>query len=197
MQAANNAASNGRWLEAEKNWQQVLDVEPDNAQALCSLGIHALHRGDNEEWTTVGGEMRLLGAYLEIERLRWGELLDVELECPPELEGEPLPYFLLLPLVENALKYGRSTSPDRVGVVVRVRRGGDGSLVLEVGNTGAWLEPSRRKSVVSLGIGLDNLRRRLARHYAGRHRIDIAPAAGWVWVALRLVPESSSTSTSS
>lgn len=154
---------------------------------FCRL---TLYRGDDEEWTTVGGEMRLVGAYLEIERMRWGELLDVAVECPPELEPAPIPYFLLLPLVENALKYGRATSPDRVGLVVRVRRGtgAGGDLVLEVGNTGTWLEPARRKTVVSLGIGLDNLRQRLARHYPGRHRLDIAPADGWVWVALHLQP---------
>ena len=153
---------------------------------FCRL---TLHRGDDEEWTTVGGEMRLLRAYLEIEQLRWGDLLDVDMECPPELESEALPYFLLLPLVENGLKYGRATSPERVGLVVRVRRGGDGGLVLEVGNTGTWIEPARRKSVVSLGIGLDNLRQRLARHYAGRHRTEIAPTGGWVWVALSLAPK--------
>lgn len=49
VQAAGQSANAGRWLEAEQTWKQVLDIAPDNPQALCSLGIHALHRGDNND----------------------------------------------------------------------------------------------------------------------------------------------------
>lgn len=48
VQAAGQAANAGRWQEAERLWQDVLKVEPEHPQALCSLGIHALQRGDVE-----------------------------------------------------------------------------------------------------------------------------------------------------
>lgn len=152
---------------------------------FCRL---TLHRKDDRDWTTLGEELHLLRAYLEIERSRWGDLLEVEIECEPALADERLPHFLLLPLVENALKYGRATSPDRVGLRLVARRGSDGGLILLVANTGEWIEPATRKSVSSLGIGLDNLRERLLRHYPRTHQLDIAHADGWVTVTLRLAP---------
>jgi hypothetical protein len=168
----------------------ALGVERSQARAMverlaefCRLTLHRTNDGD---WTTLGEEMQLLRAYLEIEQSRWGELLDVELACEPAREGERLPHFLLLPLVENALKYGRATSPDRVGLRLAATRAADGALVLEVANTGEWVEPAGKKTVSSLGIGLDNLRERLARHYPRSHKLDIAHAGGWVTVTLRI-----------
>ena len=48
VQAAGQAANAGRWQEAERLWQDVLKAEPKHSQALCSLGIHALQRGEVE-----------------------------------------------------------------------------------------------------------------------------------------------------
>ncbi len=153
---------------------------------FCRL---TLHRADERDWTTLGDELRLLRAYLEIEQSRWGDLLDVEIACDPALTEERLPHFLLLPLVENALKYGRATSSERVGIRLAMSRGPDGAMVLAVANTGEWIEPEAKKTVSSLGIGLENLRERLARHYARRHHLDIAHRDGWVTVTLRLLPQ--------
>lgn len=155
----------------------------DRLAEFCRLTL----RGDDDrEWTTLGEEMRLLRAYLEIEQSRWGDLLDVEIDCAPELAESPLPHFLILPLVENALKYGRATSPDRVGLKLSVRRRADGTFEIGVANTGSWVDSGTGVRPVSLGIGLENLRERLARHYPRAHRLDIAAADGWVTVTLQL-----------
>lgn len=152
---------------------------------FCRL---TLHRADERDWTTLGEEIELLRAYLEIEQSRWGDLLDVEIVCDPALNAERLPHFLLLPLLENALKYGRATSPDRVGIRLATSRDADGALVLAVANTGEWIAAAEKKTVSSLGIGLENLRERLVRYYPRAHRLDIASADGWVAVTLRLTP---------
>ncbi len=49
VEAAGRAANAGRWQEAEALWQRVVALEPRHPQALCSLGIHALQRGDAGE----------------------------------------------------------------------------------------------------------------------------------------------------
>ena len=157
---------------------------------FCRL---TLHRADERDWTTLGEEVQLLRAYLEIEQSRWGALLDVTLDCDPALNSDRLPHFLLLPLVENALKYGRATSPDRVGVQLLARRDPDGTLVLTVANTGTWIAPTTAKTVSTLGIGLENLRERLERHYPRTHHLEFSHANGWVTVILRIFspPETS------
>ncbi|MBI4625381.1 MAG: histidine kinase [Verrucomicrobia bacterium] len=182
---------------------------------FCRLTLHRSNEGD---WTTLGEEMQLLRAYLEIEQSRWGDLLDIEIACDSVLNSERLPYFLLLPLVENALKHGRATSPDRVGLRLVARREAGGAttsrsaaprppaqpgteirsaendtLILEVSNTGKWIEPAAKNTVSSLGIGLDNLRERLARHYPGSHQLTIWHGGGWVTVTLRLTAHGQAT----
>lgn len=149
---------------------------------FCRL---TLHRPDDSDWTTLAEELKLLRAYLDIEHSRWGDLLEIMIEAPAELDPVRLPHFLLLPLVENALKYGRATSPERVGI--RISAGLEAEmLVLQVANTGEWIDPKDKKRVASLGVGLENLRERLARYYPRAHSFDMKPEAGWVIVTLRL-----------
>ena len=156
---------------------------------FCRL---TLQRGDDRDWTTLGAEIALLRTYLEIERSRWGELLDVHVEIDPAIEAEALPHFLLLPLLENALKYGRATSPDRVGLRLVARRAEEhAGILVEIANTGTWVEPAAPHSVSTLGIGLGNVRERLARYYARTHRLGIAERDGWVVVTLELSPRPS------
>ncbi len=145
-----------------------------------------LHRPAGEqEGTTIGEELEMLQAYLAIEKSRLGELLTVEIDADPATKAVRLPPLLLLPLVENAVKYGSATSPDRVGIRLRVRRAGEG-VCIELSNTGCWLAAGTH-TTHSTGIGLENLRQRLARHYPGAHEFTTEERDGWVTVRLRLL----------
>ena len=150
---------------------------------FCRL---TLHRSDDRDWTTLGEELELLRAYLEIEQSRWSDLLSITLASDPALDAERIPHFLLLPLVENALKYGRATSQERVGFRLTTRREPDGAMVFEVSNTGEWIEPTGKRSTSSLGIGLENLRERLLRYFPRQHQLTFSHVNGWVTVTLRL-----------
>ncbi len=164
--------------------------EPVSARAMvvrladfCRL---TLHRPDEEAATTVAQELKLLRAYLEIEQARLGDSIAIEVSSDPAADAVPLPPFLLLPLVENAVKYGAATSAERVSIRLHVAVAPDGALAIEVANTGTWLEPGAH-SAPSHGIGLENLRQRLARYYPSAHEFAVSAAAGWVVVRLRLL----------
>jgi hypothetical protein len=141
-----------------------------------------------EERTTIGEEMAMLRAYLDIEQTRMGELLSVEFEVDASLDGASIPRLLLLPLVENALKYGQATSEDILGLKISVQRAAEGrdGIVFEIANTGSWVERGSRPGIPSTGIGHDNLRERLRRHYPEAHTFTHAAAVGWVRVRLEL-----------
>ena len=81
-----------------------------------------------------------------------------------------------------------SVAPDAA-----VARGEDGDLVFTVANSGEWIEPATKKTVSTLGIGLENLRERLARHYPRAHALTFAHADGWVTVVLRISPRPTSS----
>jgi hypothetical protein len=141
-----------------------------------------------EERTTVGEEIAMLRAYLDIEQTRMGELLSVEFDVDATLEAMMMPRLLLLPLVENGLKYGQATSEDSLRIRISARRAPDGGegVVFEIANTGAWVERGARPGIPSTGIGHENLRERLRRHYPDAHAFTHEAKDGWVLVRLAI-----------
>jgi hypothetical protein len=137
------------------------------------------------EMTTVAEEAEMLQAYLDIERTRWQDGLVAKVEIEESARGAPLPQFLLLPLLENAIKYGGKTSPDVLVVRISVWREA-GLLVCEVANTGHWVELNGETPRESTRIGLENLRERLRRHYGPDCDFERITEGGWVRVRLRL-----------
>lgn len=140
--------------------------------------------GPQDELPTLGAEVDALRSYLDVEKVRWGEKLQVEFAVAPEVGSVRLPPFLLLPLVENAIKYGSRTSPEVLRLRIDARLTG-GAFVIEVANTGRWLEPDRARPE-STGIGLENLRQRLRRYYPDAHAFTISARDGWVTARLEL-----------
>ncbi len=162
----------------------------DLVRRLAEFCRMTLTRGPSET-ATLAEEFTMLRAYLDLERSRWQEQLQVEITLAPAAESLRLPPFLLLPLVENAIKYGGHTSPDLLRIRVTARREPDDSTVIEVANSGTWVEPGTAPEVSSTNIGLENLRERLARHFPGRHTFTTTAQDGWVVARLTLSLSSS------
>lgn len=130
----------------------------------------------------------MLRAYLDIEQTRMGELLSVTFAVDAALDAVLMPRLLLLPLVENALKYGQATSEDTLAITISAQRapGGGEGVVFEISNTGTWVERGSRPGIPSTGIGHENLRERLLRHYPDAFVFSHSAADGWVHVRLEL-----------
>lgn len=132
----------------------------------------------------LGEEVDAIAAYLQVERARFEEKLEHAFEITAEARAASAPASVLLPLVENAMKYGMRTSPPplRIAVSATVR---EGDLILTVENSGRWVEP-RSGAADSTQIGLANLRRRLALLYGGAASLDIRHDASRVRVVVTL-----------
>lgn len=136
----------------------------------------------NEDLAPVAEEFAMLRLYLEMEQTRWRDKLAVTFDLEPAAARVSIPPFLLLPLVENALKHGRQTTAGvlHLRLSARLRASpGETQLELEVANTGTWLEAGA-STAPSTGIGLENLRQRLNRYFPATHRFTTQPDAGWV-----------------
>jgi len=129
-------------------------------------------------------ELDAMGAYLKIEKARFGERLSVEIQAEPQARWKKVPSFLLQPLVENAIKHGLSNSrhPMELSISASVR--GD-MLSIEVANTGNVNGPLASKD----GVGLDTFRRRLDLHYPHRHKFALTSEQGCVHAKLQLQGE--------
>ncbi|MFZ5495047.1 MAG: MASE1 domain-containing protein [Verrucomicrobiota bacterium] len=143
--------------------------------------------GAADDLPTLRAEIDALRIYLDVEKVRWGDKLQIEFDIAPEAEAVRLPPFLLLPLVENAIKYGSRTSPDVLRLKIRAQPVGR-TLHIEVANTGMWLQPEVTRPD-STGIGLENLRQRLRRYYPGAHAFSTDASEGWVIAWLEIPTE--------
>lgn len=132
-------------------------------------------------------ELRAVTHYLEVEKVRFEGDLDVGIDVKPGAAERTLPAFLVLPLVENAIKHGQRTSgmPLRIRITGRIE---NGALWIEVNNSGTWLPPSAAR-VAGTDTGLHNVRERLRAHYAGRHAFDVYEQDGWVHARIRIDDE--------
>lgn len=139
-----------------------------------------------DEMVTLGDELEMARNYLDIEQVRWQEGLRIEVNVPAAHRACMLPQNLLLPLLENAIKYGGRTSSAVLQVRIETQLV-EGRLICAIANTGRWVKPDTNPFTDSTQIGLQNLRLRLLRHYGREAQLahdDRKP--GWVTVRVSL-----------
>jgi sensor histidine kinase YesM len=129
----------------------------------------------------LSAEIALAEKYLAVERARFGARLRVEREITPEAGTCEVPPLMLQPLVENAVKHGIASLVDGGAVRIEARCGG-GLLHLAVENP---VDPAVPASPGE-GLGLANVRSRLAALHAQEAQIDVRRRAGAFRVELVL-----------
>jgi len=122
--------------------------------------------------TTLGKELELCEAYLNILRTRIGPRLSFSVDAPDALRALPFPPNLLISLVENAIRHGIEPSADGGTVALSARRADD-RMIVEVCDTGRGIGETAAKP--GGGVGLSNVRERLAALYGPRARFTLSP----------------------
>lgn len=156
----------------------VAEEIPEHPKAalamLRDLTAYLRHSLDGIHQTvvTVEAEVAGLSAYLGVQRARFGDRLKSTLHVDREAARRRIASFLLQPLVENAVQHGNREPGLEVGVDIRAV---DDRLYITIDNTGT-LEQRATPRRHHTGIGLENVRRRLALHYPDRHQFALQPA---------------------
>ncbi|MBV8510457.1 MAG: histidine kinase [Xanthobacteraceae bacterium] len=161
---------------------------PDAALAMLrNLTAYLRHSLDsiNQTVVTVSFEVGGLSAYLAVQKARFGERLKSTVDVTPQAAQRRIASFLLQPLVENAVKHGRREHGLEVRVDIRAE--GEALHVL-VENTGTLAEDNGSRPRRP-GLGLENVRRRLALHYPQRHKFTLGSTHNSVIAALVLEGE--------
>lgn len=162
------------------------DDNPARVKSL-TLGLSELLRFSlrhREHFGELGDEVPAIENYLRIEHARFEERLEWRVDVPAAVRRARVPTTLLLPLVENAIKYGLQTSPARLIVRIGAEQRDD-RVVAFVENSGHWIEPDATVTR-STGIGLANLRRRLTLLCGPQARVDISHPPGSVRVEVQV-----------
>jgi two-component system, LytTR family, sensor kinase len=128
-----------------------------------------LQSGDRAT-ATLGEELALVEAYLEIERARLGSRLSTDIQVSPAVTQCRLPAFILQPLVENAITHGIARTLEGGEIQVRAQRDAD-DVVIDISNTCA---PSAagQEPADGMQLTIPNCRRRLALMYGAHARFE-------------------------
>ena len=173
LNAIGSLVATGRGTVAE----EMIDRLSDFMRA--ALGSDAGPFQDLDE------ELAITQTYLEIEAVRFGDRLAVNVQHDPALGNVMVPSFLLQPLVENALKHAVAPSLTPVSISVRTERVEDGLVVTVAdalsGNRRADVAPAR-----GTGTGLKNLRERLALLYGDAALLSTERGAAGFTAIVRL-----------
>lgn len=129
------------------------------------------HSGSQE--IPLAAELDLLDRYVGIIRGRFADRLTVEYAVPPDVRDALVPQFLLQPLVENALEHGVARRPGPGRVEIRAHRAG-AELYISVRDDGLGLHGAPS---TGHGVGLANMRNRLAELYGAGDRVTLTPAS--------------------
>jgi len=140
-------------------------------RALSDFFRISLSQG--KDWIPVSEEIKHLTGYLTIQKIRYRDILDYEIDIPEALYTQQVLKLLLQPLVENAIYHGVKHRRGRG--LVRVTGHAEGSdLVLCVYDNGAGMTPQRLEQVrqslygndgESVGYGLFNVNKRIQLYY--------------------------------
>jgi len=151
-------------------------------QTISSFYRHSL-AGDPTADVPLESEIALQQHYLEIEAVRFPERLVCEFDVPEGLENACVPGMILQPLVENSIKYGVSASTRPVTIRIAAQEAG-GMLLLTVADDG----PGKGGQQGGTGIGLENVRSRLAARFGELALVESGPLPAGGYVTILTIP---------
>lgn len=117
--------------------------------------------------------------YLEIEKVRFGSRLNYSLNVPNSTQNEKIPAMILQPLFENAIKHSVAQTSEPSSIVLKV--------IKDIGSTTIIVEnslPSHPTSNSGMGVGLENINRRLTLIYGDKNLLAKEKKEGHYIVAI-------------
>jgi two-component system, LytTR family, sensor kinase len=147
----------------------VTDEPKTAVRLIARLGdfLRLTLQNSTSQWVPLKRELDFLDAYLEIERVRFGDRLKVVFQIDPQSLDAEVPSLILQPLVENAIRHGIAShiGPGLVQLASR-RRGA--TLLLEIRDNGPGM-PSNPPE----GLGLRNTHERLRQTYGSSYSLEV------------------------
>jgi Histidine kinase/Histidine kinase-, DNA gyrase B-, and HSP90-like ATPase len=150
----------------------LIETDPGTASKMQKNLIQYLRAAlpqMREGSTTLGKEVQLCRAYLEILKFRMEDRLQYAVTVPQGLMSAQFPPMMLQSLVENSIKHGLEPKPEGGAVTISADIV-DGRLRVTVADTGLGFAAASRPGT---GVGLANVRERLSALYGGRARLSI------------------------
>ena len=162
----------------------LIDENKSSAKnVLISLSEYFRYTLNNKNGEIVefSKELEAVKKFLGIQKVRFEENLEIEYRIDPKVDTLKIPFFILHPLVENAVKYGIKTSSLPLMIIIKVSLADGKNLDISVINSGKILpEDSEIKNSISTNTGIENLKKRLDINYGDNASFSLAEENGKV-----------------
>ncbi len=155
----------------------LIPRDPDAADRMIGLLSDLLRmtlESSQKQEIPLKEELEFLKIYLEIEKSRYQERLNVKFDVYPEILDVLVPNLLLQPLIENSVRHGISPRAEGGNVIITIKKV-NGNLFIEIGDNGVGLKKSDSTKIIE-GFGLKNTRERLRQLYGNEFYFEIKNA---------------------
>jgi LytS/YehU family sensor histidine kinase len=174
---AHNSIRSMILIDKERAWQMITELSEFFRYALLNF---------NKVAASLDEEIKAVDNYLHIEKIRYGDSLEVSFHIEEAARKCSVPAFLFQPVVENAIKYGMQTGPMPLKVEMFITLN-DGVLSIDVSNTGKLLNKAEGDGKKEAhGTSLENLKQRLNLMFKDQYGFQLYEEDGWVHAKIRI-----------
>jgi len=138
----------------------LVKLEPDRSRQMIqnlSDYLRLTLQKSKEEFVNVQDELAYLNLYLDIEKVRFGHRLNIEMNISEECLPTKIPALILQPIVENAIKYGLYGNVGDLVITIKMKLN-DSMLEIQISNP---YDPNTVSASKGTGFGLESISRKL------------------------------------
>ncbi len=168
------------WMAEAKKNDQVIEI----VSALSSFFRISLSKG--KDWITIGEEIERTNSYLTIQKMRYHDILDYQVQVEESVANYTILKLILQPLVENALYHGIKNKRQGGTIIVRAMGPkGENEVQLEVEDNGIGFTPDKLAQLqeeladdsgdikLESGFGIGNVNKRIRLYYGKQYGISV------------------------
>ena len=168
----------------------LIDENKSKAKdVLMSLSEYFRYTLNNKNGETVelSKEVEAIKKYLDIQKVRFEEKLEIEYDVDSDAEKLKVPFFIIHPLVENAVKYGIKTSSLPLKIKIDISLVEGINLRIDVMNSGKLFSSnSESVNAMSTNTGIKNLKKRLEIIYREESSFSLTEEDGRVHASIHI-----------
>ena len=147
---------------------ELVNEDADKAQKM-TLGLSKFYKyvtnRDESPLSTIGEEIEIVNTYLDIEKIRFEERLTYKIVCKEDVYNVTIPFFIMQPLAENAIKYGYNNDTDKIEIEIHIQAN-EKYITVKIFDSGIAFDEA-----IGKGFGLKSVSTKLKYHYPSSHEM--------------------------
>jgi two-component system sensor histidine kinase YesM len=178
------------------HWKALKNKDEDSANLALSLSkFYKLSLGGGQSIVMLSQELEHVRMYVQIQNIRFDGNIHLDIECPPNLMGQPVFKIMLQPIVENAILHGIRERPDATGtILIRAQQDGEALVVTVcdngVGMSGETIVTLLNPANKDTGYGVWNIHERIRLTHGDEYGLRFTSTLGIGTVVTIRIPMS-------